>query len=85
MHEYPEITVEADCDALADAPEFADFASFGGSERRLDAADEKWIADSDVSKGLAANAFAQSLDIEINIRELRQIQRPASCSARPGN
>jgi hypothetical protein len=84
VYEQPQIIVEANSDALADTSEIGDLAPVCDIERWLETSKKKGVAYANVLKCLAADAITQPIDIQIDIREFRQIRRPASYSIRPG-
>ena len=69
MEDEPEIVVEAESDALADATEFADGVAFGGGNGRVGGAEEEWATDADVLETLADDAGFQCGEVSGDVGE----------------
>ena len=63
VKDEPEIAVESDGDALADAAQFADGAAFGVAQRRNRRAQQKRCAKAHAFEALADNARLQRDDV----------------------
>ena len=75
MKHKPEVAVDADGDALTDAPEFANGAAFEFGLGRVDRAEQEGIAQADVLEGLADHAGLESVDVGHDVGQLGHFSR----------
>ena len=71
VEDQPEMVIEAEGDALADAAELVDGTSFGGGERWLDGAEEERAGEADALKSTADYARFERVDVGGDVGELR--------------
>ena len=71
VHHQPEIVVEANGNALADAEQFADGASFHLLDGRLRRAQQEWTCNAHSLKLLPDDALLKRADISQDIGQLR--------------
>ena len=79
MNDEPKITVDADGDALADAAEVTDLASFDVCERRIRGAKQEGAGDADAFERLGENTRLKSCDVSGDVGEFRHEYQCAAC------
>jgi hypothetical protein len=67
----PQVVLDSDGNAFADAAKCADGAAFDAGEWRLDGAEKKGAGEADAFEGLAEDAGVEGRDIGSNVREFR--------------
>ena len=70
VQDEPEIVVEADGDAFADAAQGAHFFAVDRGERRFDGAQQKWAGEAHALERLAQDARFERFDVDGDVGEL---------------
>src|SRR5215475_2618799 len=73
VNDEKEFTFQHEDDTLAEAAELYDFLSFRRANRRIEGAQNKRTADTDLLYRLIQHPFRERLDIDGNIRKLRHV------------
>jgi hypothetical protein len=71
VEDEPDVTVESEGDAFADAFEVLDGAAFDAGERRLDGAEKERIPEAHTFEGLSDDSRGERVDVSEDIRKLR--------------
>ena len=78
MQDEPEVVLEAEDDALSDAPDVLYPLTVGGAKRRVEGPKDEWRRQPHPLEHLADDATAQMDDVDLDVGELGHANRRRS-------
>ena len=67
VQDQPEVTFQADGDALAKPAQLPDDTAFGGADGRFDGAQKEWCREADTLQRLTENPFFQRFNVDRDV------------------